>query len=75
MEQPQPAEDLAWTGERLVTTCHPSLVYEHLHRSAVAFGLAKRKRVLDIACGEGYGANLLARIAAKVIGVPINLWS
>ena len=72
MEKTMPAEDLAWTGERLVTTCHRPLVYEHLHRYAVAFGLAKRKRVLDIACGEGYGANLLARIASKVIGVDLD---
>jgi ubiquinone/menaquinone biosynthesis C-methylase UbiE/archaellum component FlaC len=40
-----------------------------LHRYALAFGLAKRKRVLDIACGEGYGANLLALAASKVTGV------
>src|SRR5436190_18501121 len=72
MEQSRPAEDLAWTGERLVTTCHRPLVYEHLHRYAVAFGLAKHKRVLDIACGEGYGANLLARTALKVIGVDLD---
>jgi ubiquinone/menaquinone biosynthesis C-methylase UbiE/predicted nucleic acid-binding Zn-ribbon protein len=72
MEKSMLAEDLAWTGERLVTTCHRPLVYEHLHRYAVAFGLAKRKRVLDIACGEGYGANLLARIASKVTGVDLD---
>jgi ubiquinone/menaquinone biosynthesis C-methylase UbiE/predicted nucleic acid-binding Zn-ribbon protein len=72
MEKSMPAEDLAWTGERLVTSCHRPLVYEHLHRYAVAFGLAKRKRVLDIACGEGYGANLLARIASKVTGVDLD---
>jgi ubiquinone/menaquinone biosynthesis C-methylase UbiE len=72
MEQSPPAEDLAWTGERLVTTCHRPLVYEHLHRYAVAVGLAHRKRVLDIACGEGYGANLLAFVASRVIGVDLD---
>jgi ubiquinone/menaquinone biosynthesis C-methylase UbiE len=72
MEKSLPAEDLAWTGERLVTTCHRPLIYEHLHRYALALGLAKRKRVLDIACGEGYGANLLARVASKVIGVDLD---
>jgi ubiquinone/menaquinone biosynthesis C-methylase UbiE len=72
MEQSRPAEDLGWTGERLVTTCHRPLIYEHLHRYALAFGLAKRKRVLDVACGEGYGANLLARVASKVIGVDLD---
>jgi SAM-dependent methyltransferase len=72
MEQSPPTEDLAWTGERLVATCHRPLIYEHLHRYALAFGLAKRKRVLDIACGEGYGANLLARVASKVTGVDLD---
>jgi len=72
MEQSRPAEELAWTGERLVTTCHRPLIYEHLHRYAVACGLAKRKRVLDIACGEGYGANLLAQTASKVTGVDLD---
>jgi len=72
MEKPMPVEELAWTGERLVTTCHRPLVYEHLHRYALAFGLAKGKRVLDIACGEGYGANLLADVGSKVIGVDLD---
>lgn len=72
MDKPAPVEELAWTGERLVTTCHRPLVYEHLHRYALAFGLAKGKRVLDIACGEGYGANLLADVGSKVIGVDLD---
>ena len=33
--------------------------------------LAHRKRVLDIACGEGYGSNLLAAAGAEVIGIDI----
>ena len=65
-------QSLPWTGERLVTTCHRPLVYEHLHRYALAVALAKGKRVLDIACGEGYGANLLARVASKVTGVDLD---
>ncbi|PYJ07559.1 MAG: hypothetical protein DMF06_15295 [Verrucomicrobia bacterium] len=73
MEQSPPADGLAWTGERLVTTCHRPLAYEHLHRYAVAFGLAKDKRVLDIACGEGYGVNLLSFAASKVIGVDLDV--
>lgn len=62
---------LPWTGERLVTTCQRPLAYEHLHRYAIACGLARDKRVLDIACGEGYGANLLANYATQVTGVDI----
>src|ERR1700716_1400845 len=72
MKKQSLAEPLASTGERLVTTCHRPLIYEHLHRYAIACGLAKGKRVLDIACGEGYGANLLAHVAAEVIGVDID---
>lgn len=64
---------LEWTGERLVTTCHRPLVYEHLHRYGIACALAKGKAVLDIACGEGYGANLIAQVAANVVGVDIDL--
>lgn len=63
------SEALEWTGERLVPGCNRPLVYEHLHRYAVACALAEGRRVLDIACGEGYGASLLARPAATVIGV------
>jgi GT2 family glycosyltransferase/SAM-dependent methyltransferase len=62
---------LPWTGERFVPSCTGQLLYEHLHRYAVAAALADGKRVLDIACGEGYGSNLLAATAAQVIGVDI----
>jgi GT2 family glycosyltransferase/SAM-dependent methyltransferase/glycosyltransferase involved in cell wall biosynthesis len=63
--------ELPWTGERFVPSCTGQLLYEHLHRYAVAATLADGKRVLDIACGEGYGSNLLAATAAQVIGVDI----
>ena len=72
MKKHDPADSLEWTGERLVTSCERPLVFEHLHRYAIAYGLASRKRVLDIACGEGYGANLLAGVAAKVTGVDFD---
>lgn len=45
---------------------------EHLHRYAIAMELVKTKKVLDIACGEGYGSNLLAKNATHVTGVDIN---
>src|SRR5437667_8224416 len=63
--------ELPWTGERFVPSCTGQLLYEHLHRYAVAAALADGKRVLDVACGEGYGSNLLAATAAQVIGVDI----
>lgn len=64
-----PIEPLPWTGERLAIGCHRPLVLEHLHRYAIALQLCRGKRVLDIACGEGFGANLLANSASFVLGV------
>lgn len=64
--------ELNWTGERLVTSVkdiHGTI--EHLHRYALALQLANNKIVLDIASGEGYGSNLLSKVAKKVIGVDI----
>jgi len=64
---------LNWTGERFVPWAKEAAVaYEHLHRYLWASTLVKGKRVLDLASGEGYGANLLARHAAYVCGVDID---
>ena len=30
------------------------------------------RRVVDLACGEGYGSDVLARSAASVVGVDAN---
>lgn len=61
-----------WTGERLETFIFNSTAIEHLHRYALAQPFVKDKVVLDIACGEGYGSNLMAQIAKKTIGVDIS---
>jgi len=45
---------------------------ERWHRYAFAAPLVAGKRVLDAACGEGYGSHLLARHAAEVTGVDIS---
>ena len=37
-----------------------------------ARGLVKGLRVLDAACGEGYGSALLAESAAEVTGVDVS---
>lgn len=62
-----------WTGERLETFILSENTNEHLHRYAMALELAAGKNVLDIACGEGYGSNLLAGRAASVTGVDIDV--
>lgn len=65
-----PAND--WSGERLETFIKGEAMLEHLHRYAIALSFARGKVVLDIACGEGYGSNLLADIAKSVTAVDIE---
>lgn len=64
--------NLAFTGERLVPGVYGKIAIEHLHRYAITAKIVKDKKVLDIACGEGYGSNLLADYAEHVIGVDIS---
>jgi SAM-dependent methyltransferase len=66
------AEKLAFTGERFTPECVREIWYEHWHRYAFALALAKGRRVLDAACGEGYGSHLLATVANSVHGVDIS---
>jgi ubiquinone/menaquinone biosynthesis C-methylase UbiE len=61
-----------FTGERLTTTKRSEIMIHHLHRYAISLELARNKKVLDIASGEGYGSNLLAQVAQEVIGVDID---
>ena len=64
---------LDWTGERFLPWIKEyAVAYEHLHRYAYAKTLVKNKRVLDLACGEGYGSKLLASDAASVVGIDID---
>ncbi|WP_321947699.1 glycosyltransferase [Paraburkholderia sp. J10-1] len=62
---------MKFTGERFVPEQTGNIELEHVHRYLCAAELCEGKNVLDIACGEGYGASLLARNAASVIGVDI----
>lgn len=61
-----------WSGERLETFVYNENTIEHLHRYAIAQEYIKDKVVLDIACGEGYGTNLLSSYAKDIIGVDIS---
>ncbi|PYR98197.1 MAG: glycosyl transferase family 2 [Acidobacteria bacterium] len=64
---------LEWTGERYVPWMEGAEIgYEHLHRYAFATQFVRNKRVLDLASGEGYGSNLLAKTAKQVVGVDID---
>ncbi len=62
---------LEFTGERFTPECVREIRYEHWARYAFALELARGKRVLDAACGEGYGSAMLAGAAASVLGVDI----
>lgn len=63
---------LPFTGERFTPECVREIWYEHWHRYAFARRFAAGKRVLDAACGEGYGSALLAEVAADVVGVDLD---
>jgi len=61
------------TGEQLVPgKSKARLVEEHFARYDFALHYTDHKRVLDIACGTGYGTSILAHKANKVVGVDIS---
>lgn len=64
---------IEWTGERCVPwTDDLQVIYEHYHRYALAARVSAGARVLDLACGEGFGAALLGAQAHEVVGVDID---
>jgi 2-polyprenyl-3-methyl-5-hydroxy-6-metoxy-1,4-benzoquinol methylase len=64
--------DLPFTGERFIPGLKGEIWMEHWHRYHFAARWAAGQRVLDVACGEGYGSALLARGAAHVTGVDVS---
>ena len=68
----EPAK-LEWTGARFLPWMEGAQIhYAHLHRYAFATHFVKGKKVIDLACGEGYGTYMLAREAECVAGVEID---
>jgi len=65
-------DKLEFTGERFTPECEREIWYEHLHRYVFASQLVDGKSVLDAACGEGYGAAILAGSAASVVGLDLS---
>lgn len=62
-----------FTGERVIPgQVDVDLWNEHLSRYAFATRLARRKRVLDVGCGAGYGSAELANTASSVTGIDIS---
>jgi SAM-dependent methyltransferase len=65
--------ELIFTGERFLPGCSGEIAYEHWHRYAFARRFVAGRRVLDAACGEGYGTMLLSAVAQSVLGVDIDV--
>jgi 2-polyprenyl-3-methyl-5-hydroxy-6-metoxy-1,4-benzoquinol methylase len=63
------------TGERLIPEAYAGeiVLAEHVARYRLAGRLAPGRRVLDAACGEGYGTAMLAAAgAAGVVGLDVD---
>jgi len=63
---------MEFTGERYIPGVGGSIALEHEHRYRMCIDAVKGKKVLDIACGEGFGSSLLAQHAEFVFGVDID---
>ena len=73
-DQPPGVPPLHLTGERTLPDV-PEENYWYRRHLVVYEWIADRvhgRRVVDLACGEGYGAAVLARTAASVVGVDAN---
>jgi 2-polyprenyl-3-methyl-5-hydroxy-6-metoxy-1,4-benzoquinol methylase len=73
-DQPEGVPPLALTGERTLPDV-PEENYWFRRHLAVYEWIAARahgRRVVDLACGEGYGAAVLGRTARSVVGVDAN---
>jgi 2-polyprenyl-3-methyl-5-hydroxy-6-metoxy-1,4-benzoquinol methylase len=73
-DQPAGVPPLALTGERTLPDV-PEENYWYRRHLVVYEWIAARvagRRVVDMACGEGYGSDVLARTAASVVGVDAN---
>jgi 2-polyprenyl-3-methyl-5-hydroxy-6-metoxy-1,4-benzoquinol methylase len=72
--QPPGVPPLSLTGERTLPNV-PAENYWFRRHLAVYEWIAERvagQRVVDLACGEGYGSDVLSRAAASVVGVDAN---
>jgi 2-polyprenyl-3-methyl-5-hydroxy-6-metoxy-1,4-benzoquinol methylase len=70
LAQGQPDDQRQFTGERFLPGfADGSTELYHVHRYAFALPFVVGQAVLDISCGEGYGASLLAHVCGSVIAV------
>ncbi len=74
MASPTACRPLELTGERTLPDV-PEENYWFRRHLVVYEWIAERvagRRVVDMACGEGYGSDVLARTAESVVGVDAN---
>jgi GT2 family glycosyltransferase/2-polyprenyl-3-methyl-5-hydroxy-6-metoxy-1,4-benzoquinol methylase len=66
---------MQFTGERFIPAdplCQNEIMLEHFNRYHAISQSVKNKRVLDAACGSGYGSGILAETAIFVNGIDIS---
>jgi len=68
------SKELQFSGERVVpnNTCHALTMAEHLIRYSFATKYAKVGKILDAACGSGYGIRLMGMLGANKTGMDVN---
>jgi 2-polyprenyl-3-methyl-5-hydroxy-6-metoxy-1,4-benzoquinol methylase len=64
--------DIDWKGEREVGRNIPDIDRRHIDRYNYVLRFIEGKNVLDIACGCGYGSNMISKKAKSVIGADIS---
>jgi SAM-dependent methyltransferase len=64
---------MEFTGERVVPgKVDPDLLNEHICRYQFARPLVEGRYALDVGCGTGYGAAVLARSARRVLALDVS---
>jgi SAM-dependent methyltransferase len=73
-DQPEGVPPLSLTGERTLPDVPEENYWFRRHLAVYEWIAAQLagSSVLDMACGEGYGSDVLARNAARVVGVDAN---
>ncbi len=73
-DQPEGVPPLALTGERTLPDVPEENYWYRRHLVVYEWIAAQLAgvRAIDMACGEGYGSDVLARSAASVVGVDAN---
>lgn len=64
---------MKFTGERYIPSEGGMIRYEHLHRYLSCLNFISDKIVVDIACGEDYGSEILSTSARAVIGIDLDV--